>query len=206
MASIYLYPVWVRLWHLANAILYLFLIITGLSMQYSNPEYPMIRFDIAVSMHNITGILLTANYLVIFFGNMFTKNGFYYRMRRRWLKKEIPAQFHYYVFGIFRGEKAPYPINSRRKFNPLQKVSYFAVLYFLMPLVFITGWALIFPNIIVVEKIFGTSSLHFTDLVHIIVGFILSIFMFVHVYLCTIGKPPGSHFKAMLSGWHHSEH
>jgi thiosulfate reductase cytochrome b subunit len=27
----------------------------------------------------------------------------------------------------------------------------------------------------------------------------------VHVYLCTIGKPAGSHFKAMLSGWHHSE-
>ncbi len=60
MASVYLYPVWVRLWHLVNALLYLFLIITGLSMQYSNPEYPMIRFDIAVSMHNISGILLTA--------------------------------------------------------------------------------------------------------------------------------------------------
>lgn len=206
MASVYLYPVWVRLWHTVNALLYLILIITGLSMQYSNPQYPMIRFDIAVSWHNISGILLSVNYLVIFFGNMFTHNGFYYRMRRRWLKKEIPAQARYYLFGIFRGEKAPYPINSRRKFNPLQKVSYFAVLYFFMPLVIITGWALIYPQIIVIEKIMGTSSLHFTDLVHIITGFILSIFMFVHIYLCTIGKPPGSHFKAMLSGWHHSEH
>lgn len=205
MSSVYLYPVWVRLWHLVNAILYLFLIITGLSMQYSSQEYPMIRFDVAVSMHNITGIILTINYLVVFFGNMFTKNGFYYRMRRRWLIKEIPVQTHYYLFGIFRGEKAPFPVNSRRKFNPLQKVAYFAVLYFLMPLIFITGWALIFPNVIFMDKIFGTSSLHFTDLVHIIVGFILSIFMVVHIYLCTIGKPPGSHFKAMLSGWHHSE-
>jgi thiosulfate reductase cytochrome b subunit len=202
MASVYLYPVWVRLWHTVNALLYLILIITGLSMQYSNPQYPMIRFDIAVSWHNVAGILLTLNY----FGNMFTHNGFYYRMRRRWLKKEIPAQARYYLFGIFRGEKAPYPVNSRRKFNPLQKVSYFAVLYFFMPLVIITGWALIYPQVMIVEKIMGTSSLHFTDLVHIIVGFTLSIFMFVHIYLCTIGKPPGSHFKAMLSGWHHSEH
>jgi thiosulfate reductase cytochrome b subunit len=206
MASIYLYPVWVRLWHAVNAILYLILIITGLSLQYSGQEYIVIKFQVAVSMHNIAGILLCINYLVIFFGNIFTKNGMYYRMRMRWLKKEIPLQFNYYMFGIFRGEKAPFPINSRRKFNPLQKVSYLAVLYFLMPLVFITGWALIFPNILFVDKIFGTSSLHFTDLVHIIVGFILSIFLFVHVYLCTIGKPAGSHFRAMLSGWHHSEH
>lgn len=206
MASIYLYPVWIRLWHLANGVLYLILIVTGLSLQYSSPDYTVVRFDLAVSMHNIAGILLTLNYLVILLGNMFTRNGMYYRMRRRWLIKEIPVQARYYLFGIFRGENPPYPINSRRKFNPLQKVSYFAVLYFLMPLVFITGWALIFPNIIFVEKILGTSSLHFTDLVHIIVGFILSIFMFIHIYLCTIGNPPGSHFKAMLSGWHHSDH
>ena len=205
MATVYLYPVWVRLWHLVNAILFLILIITGLSMQYSDPEYPMIRFDIAVSMHNISGIILTVNYIVIFFGNLFTRNGFYYRMRRRWLKKEIPVQFHYYLFGIFRGEKAPFPINSRRKFNPLQKVSYWGVLYIMMPLIFFTGWALIFPNIILGEKIFGTSSLYFTDLVHITTGFILSIFMVVHIYLCTIGKPAGSHFRAILSGWHHSE-
>jgi thiosulfate reductase cytochrome b subunit len=189
-----------------NAILYLLLIITGLSMQYSNPEYPMIRFDIAVSLHNVSGIILTANYLMIIFGNMFTRNGFFYRMRWRYLKKELPKQAYYYLFGIFRGDKAPFPINSRRKFNPLQKVAYFAVIYVLMPLVIITGWALIFPNMILFDKILGYSSLHFTDLVHIIVGFFLSVFLVVHVYLCTIGKPPGSHFRAMLSGWHHSEH
>ncbi len=178
MSTVYLYPVWVRLWHLVNAILYLLLIFTGLSMQYSNPQYPLIRFDIAVSMHNIAGILLTLNYLVVFFGNMFTHNGFYYRMKLRWLKKEIPKQAHYYMFGIFRGESSPFPVNSRRKFNPLQKVSYVAVLYFLMPVIFFTGWALIFPDIFLTEKFFGASSLHFTDLVHIIVGFHP---IFVHV-------------------------
>jgi thiosulfate reductase cytochrome b subunit len=206
MSSVYLYPVWVRLWHLVNAILFLILITTGLSMQYSNPDYAMIRFDLAVSLHNIAGIVLTFNYLVVFFGNMFTKNGMYYRIKMRQLMKEIPVQARYYLFGIFRGEQAPFPINSRRKFNPLQKISYVAVLYFLLPFIFITGWALIFPNLLFIDKIFGTSSLHFTDLVHIIVGFILSIFMFVHIYLCTIGKPRGTHFRAMLSGWHQSDH
>lgn len=205
MSSVYLYPVWTRLWHLFNALLYLLLIFTGLSMQYSNPEYPLIRFDIAVSIHNISGILLSLNYLVILAGNIFTPNGAYYKIRLKGFYKELAAQAKYYLFGIFRGEKAPYPINGERKFNPLQKISYVAVIYCLMPLVMITGWALIFPEVIFVKKMFGTSGLHLTDLLHIVVGFVLSLFMLIHIYLCTIGKPAGSHFRAMLSGWHHSE-
>jgi thiosulfate reductase cytochrome b subunit len=205
MASVYLYPVWIRIWHLFNALLYILLIITGLSMQYSDPEYPLIRFDIAVSMHNVSGIVLTVNYLIIIIGNFFTKNGTYYRLKWRILKSEIPKQFRYYFFGIFKGEKVPFPISSERKFNPLQKISYIAVIYILMPLIFFTGWSLIFPDLIFIKKLFGTSGLHFTDLLHIIIGFILSLFMFVHIYLCTIGKPAGTHFRAMMSGWHYSE-
>lgn len=205
MSSVYLYPVWTRLWHLFNALLYLSLIFTGLSMQYSNPEYPLIRFDIAVSVHNISGILLSVNYLFVFIGNLTTGNGKYYKIRLKGLYQELLAQGRYYLFGIFRGEKAPFPINGERKFNPLQKISYAAVLYFLMPLIIITGWALIFPEMIFINKIFGTSGLHVTDLLHITIGFILSLFMLIHIYLCTMGKPRWAHFRAMLSGWHHSE-
>jgi thiosulfate reductase cytochrome b subunit len=205
MATVYLYPVWIRLWHWFNALLYLVLILTGLSMQYSNPEFPMLRFDLAVSIHNTSGILLSLNYLVIILGNIFTINGRFYKIKRIGFMQELISQANYYLFGIFKGNKAPYPINSERKFNPLQKISYVAVLYFLMPLVIVTGWAMIFPEMIFFNKIFGTSGLHFTDLVHILMGFILSLFMFVHIYLCTIGKPAGTHFRAMMSGWHHSE-
>jgi thiosulfate reductase cytochrome b subunit len=206
MSSVYLYPVWTRLWHLFNALLYITLIFTGLSMQYSNPEYPLIRFDIAVSIHNISGILLSVNYLFVFIGNLATHNGAYYRIRLKGFYKELLSQGRYYMFGIFKGEKAPFPINAERKFNPLQKVAYVAVIYFLMPLIIITGWALIFPEMIFINKIFGTSGLHVTDLFHITIGFILSLFMLIHIYLCTIGKPSGTHFRAMLSGWHQSEH
>jgi thiosulfate reductase cytochrome b subunit len=205
MATVYLYPVWIRLWHWFNALLYLVLILTGLSMQYSNPEFPMLRFDLAVSIHNTSGILLSLNYLVIILGNIFTINGRFYKIKRIGFMQELISQANYYLFGLFKGNKAPYPINSERKFNPLQKISYVAVLYFLMPLVIVTGWAMIFPEMIFFNKIFGTSGLHFTDLVHILMGFILSLFMFVHIYLCTIGKPAGTHFRAMMSGWHHSE-
>ncbi len=74
MSTIYLYPAWVRLWHLFNALLCLILIVTGLSLQYSSTDYMLIRFDLSVTIHNVAGILLTVNYLVILFGNMFTKS------------------------------------------------------------------------------------------------------------------------------------
>lgn len=205
MATIYLYPIWIRLWHWFNALLYLVLILTGLSMQYSNPQFPMLRFDLAVSIHNTSGILLSLNYLVIIFGNILTSNGRFYKIKRKGFIDELVSQANYYLFGMFKGNKAPYPINGERKFNPLQKIAYVAVLYFMMPFVIITGWAMIFPEMIFVNKLFGTSGLHVTDLVHILMGFILSLFMFVHIYLCTIGKPAGTHFRAMLSGWHQSE-
>jgi thiosulfate reductase cytochrome b subunit len=172
-------------------------------MQYSNPEYPFMRFDIAVSIHNASGILLAINYLVILLGNRFTRNGKFYRLPKKGLMQEMMTQGRYYLFGIFKGEKAPYPINGERKFNPLQKIAYVAVLYFLMPVIIISGFAMIYPEMIIVKKIFGTSGLHFTDLLHIVTGFILSLFMAVHIYLCTIGKPSGTHFRAMMSGWHH---
>ena len=203
MGSIYLYPVWTRLWHLANAILFLLLIVSGLSMQYSSPGYPLIRFDIAVSMHNISGILLTVNYLVIIMGNFFTNNGKYYRIRWRRTKERIGKQFRYYAIGIFRGEKASFLVTEKMKFNPLQRVSYILVIYTLMFLVIVSGWALLFPEAIFIRKIFGTSGIHFTDLVHIVVGFILSLFMVVHIYFCTLTKPPLSSFRAILTGWHH---
>ena len=205
MEKIYLYPVWIRLWHTLNAILILLLIITGISMQYSSPDVPLIRFDISVTIHNVAGILLLITYVIIVAGNFFTRNGKFYRFKWNKIGGQIMQQFRYYIGGIFRGEKPPFPVTEKRKFNPLQKISYVMVIYFFLPLVFITGLALMFPELIFVKKIFGTSGIHFTDLVHIIVGFILSMFLIIHIYLCFVVKPAGSSFNAMLTGWHHSE-
>ena len=87
--KIYLYPLWLRIWHHVNAVLMLALILTGVSMQYSNPDYPLIRFDIAVSVHNISGILLTLSYFYFFLGILFTSIGRHYVMKRALLKLSI---------------------------------------------------------------------------------------------------------------------
>ena len=200
---IYLYPVWVRLWHLLNAVLCLILIITGVSMQFSNPKFPMIRFDVAVSIHNIVGIILCANYLVFFLGNLLTRNGKYYKLIVPGLFSRLMTQFRYYTHGIFKGETPPFPISKEIKFNPLQQFTYVMAMYILIPILAISGMGLLYPDMIPTNFL-GISGLHLTDLFHIVTGFILSLFMFVHVYFCTIGKTPVSNFKGMITGYHES--
>ena len=201
--KIYHYPVWIRLWHLLNALLCLFLIVTGISMQFSNPDFPLIRFDLAVSIHNIAGILLTINYVIFFTGNLFTSNGRYYKPVYRGFSRQLAGQFRYYTRGIFRRETPPYPITVERKFNPLQQFSYVLMMYLVVPLSFITGFALMYPEIIPL-RIFWSSGLHFTDLVHVISAFIISMFMFIHIYFCTIGKTAVSNFKSLVDGYQES--
>ncbi len=201
--KVYLYPVWLRLWHLANAILCLVLIITGISMQYSNPDYPIIRFDTAVSIHNVTGILLTISYLAFFIGNLITGNGAYYRIVIKGFAERLKRQFRYYLIGIFKGEKAPFRIDKTRKFNPLQKFSYVLIMYIVLPVTFITGWGLLFPEVIL-SKVFGLNGILLTDNLHLILGFLVTMFLFIHIYFCTIGATVGSNFRAMITGYHES--
>lgn len=195
--KVYLYPKWVRLWHWVNALMFLALIISGISMQYAI----WIRFDYAVSIHNIAGVILTFSYLFFLVFHFFTSNKKYYRIKKKKFHKKLKKQFSYYISGIFKKEAPPYPISEKRKFNPLQKLSYIIAMFILMPFVIITGLALLFPEFII-PKVFGFSGLHLTDLFHIFIGFILSIFMFIHIYFSTMGKSPASNFKGMITGWH----
>jgi thiosulfate reductase cytochrome b subunit len=199
--KIYLYPMWIRLWHALNAILIILLIISGVSMQYTNPANPFIRFDIAVTMHNISGIILTANYFVFLIGSFTTPNGKYYKLSLKGLTGRLIKQFTYYTFGIFKHENPPFPVTKESKFNPLQQFTYVIAMFILIPVVIITGWALLYPEF-TLTKVFGASGLTLTDFLHVITGFFVSFFMFIHIYFCTIGATLFSNFKSMITGFH----
>jgi len=70
-----------------------------------------------------------------------------------------------------------------------------------MPILIISGLALLYPEVIIFN-IFGISGIHLTDLVHVSSGFLLSIFMIIHIYFCTFGKTAFSNFKGMINGYH----
>jgi thiosulfate reductase cytochrome b subunit len=69
------------------------------------------------------------------------------------------------------------------------------------PFTFITGWALIFPETIVLN-VFGYSGIMLTSLVHSIAGFFISIFLVIHLYVITIGPSTTTNLKSMIYGYH----
>ncbi len=199
--KIYLYPVWIRIWHLINALMFLLLIFTGICLHFCGTGQTLIPFNIGVGIHNTAAIIITFNYGVFVIGNMITRNGKFYRKWRKNLVTNLWKQFVFYAVGIFRNEKHPFPITEKQKFNPLQKFAYVIAMYFGMPLLILSGLALMFPGL-TGYSVFNISSLVFYDVLHIIVGFVLSLFLLVHLYTCTLGDKPGTLFKSMVTGYH----
>ena len=202
----YLYPKWIRAWHLLNAAMFIILIITGISMQYTDKEYAayVVGFAKAVKWHNFAAIVLILNYIIFVTGNLLTRNGRYYRLGEKGFLTNLKKQMKYYSWGMFKGEKHPFPVTEERKFNPLQKFTYVLAMYVAFPLLIISGIGLLLPEI-TITTFFGISGLIYTDILHITMGFLLSIFMIIHIYTCTLGAKPTSLFWGMISGYHRED-
>jgi thiosulfate reductase cytochrome b subunit len=202
----YLYPKWIRAWHILNAVLFIILIVTGLSMQYTDKENAsyVIGFSKAIKWHNFAAIILILSYILFVTGNLLTKNGSYYKIGKKDFLSDLGKQFKYYSWGMFKGEKHPFPVTEERKFNPLQKLTYVLAMYVAVPLLIISGIGLFFPEI-TITRFFGVSGLILTDILHITMGFFLSIFMIIHIYTCTLGTKPTSLFRGIITGYHISD-
>lgn len=199
--KIYLYPKWVRIWHALNALAIIILIITGMSMQYSSVDYPKIRFDQAVYLHNIFGVLTTFNYLYFLISNLMTGNAKAYIFNMKGLADRLILQSKYYMFGYFKGEPKPFPISKKEKFNPLQKLAYTGTMYFLVPLVILTGVGLLFPDIIF-EQFMNLSGIQVTAVTHASMGFLISVFLVIHLYVASVGKNPLKNYRSIITGYH----
>jgi thiosulfate reductase cytochrome b subunit len=199
--KIYFYPVWLRIWHGINALGIIILIFTGITMN-SGFEDAIINFKLTITLHNYAGFIVSINYLIFFIGNLITNNGKFYIIKpRNFLRRPI-KQAQYYAWGMFHGEKAPYPLSEKRKFNPLQKYAYLFVMYVAVPLVIISGIGLIFPELIF-DEIYNVSGVLITAVLHSAMGFFISVFLLIHLYVASIGKDPIENFKSIINGWHH---
>lgn len=201
--KLFLYPVWIRLWHIINAVLFLILIFTGIALQFAGKggEAAFIRFDQAIAWHNTIAVILIANYLIFILGNRMGTNSKHYKIQRKGFIKDLITQAKFYAFGMFKGEAHPFPVTEDSKFNPLQKLFYVLVMYLGMPVLIISGLGLLFPEILI-KQFFGVSGLLLTDILHIVVGYLLSVFLAIHIYTCTLGDKPGTLFKSMINGYH----
>lgn len=199
--KLYLYPLWLRLWHGVNALCIIALIITGISLHYTGRSVLFLDFKTSITVHNFAGLLLSVSYIIFVAGNLLTYNGKYYRVKVQGLDKRLKKQILYYVSGMFKGEETPFPVSEKRKFNPLQKYAYIFVMYVFFPLLIITGIGLLFPEVIM-EQVFSLSGILLTAVLHGILGFFVFIFLLVHLYVASMGKSPGENYKSIITGWH----
>jgi thiosulfate reductase cytochrome b subunit len=204
MKKVFLHPLIVRMWHWINAVCFIVLIITGLQMRYRDIAN-LTEFKTAVEIHNLFGFILILDFILWLAYYVFTgKIRMYVPLNPKKFLIGALKQGSYYGYGIFIGRKNPHHATADDKFNPLQQAAYFVVMLVLMPLQIISG-VLLWD----VRRFAGwiglLGGLKMVDIVHVALFFFLLAFLFVHVYLTTLGVTPLEHIKAMFTGYEEAE-
>ena len=179
-----LYPLWLRFWHSINGILCLSLVITGLMMQYAQPEKILISLQTVIYIHNFCGIVLIISWIFFILANGLTNNGTYYWPKKTVFKESI-IQLRYYAFGMFKGEHKPFKEDKTRKFNPLQQMAYWSTMYIFLPLMVITGFVMYnIERLLIDDKSIFVYQI--CDFIHLSAAFMISVFLVIHLYLAFI--------------------
>ncbi|HOP59167.1 MAG TPA: cytochrome b/b6 domain-containing protein [Bacteroidales bacterium] len=198
----YLYPLWIRLWHVVNALSVIVLILTGITMLFGDDTLSPIagKQSAVVRWHNIPAVILTLGYVIFVTGNIITDNGKHYRIKTMKDISGTGEMMKYYLSGMFRGRKNPFKISFEQKFNPLQKIIYFKIMYVVMPLLILSGIVLMLSEERV-QAVFGINGQLITDIVHIIMGSIVTVFLIIHICMSTICSGGKAHMRAVITGF-----
>jgi PAS domain S-box-containing protein len=193
MKKIYIYKGFERFWHWGQAIIILFMVVTGFEI---HGNYTLFGYENAVKWHTTAAWAFVTLIVFAIFWHFTTGEWRQYIPNTQYLK----AQFDYYIGGIFRN--APHPTNKTvyNKFNPLQRIIYFGLKILIIPVMVITGFLYLYFH----YPQFGVevNSLKPIALVHTLGAFSLVAFVIAHVYLTTVtGVKPWSSIAAMITGW-----
>ena len=201
MSKVYVNPLPVRIWHWANALMFIILIVTGVQIRYLD-LFSLMSFRTAVVVHNWVAFALIANFFIWLLFYLFSDRNKAYHPEFNIVKlaDQSLKQMLYYGWGMFRGEPNPHHIDPYNKFNPLQRMLYQILMLFLLPLQFATGLMLwdvkrFQPYIDMV------GGVRVVDTVHVLIFIFFVFYMFFHPYLATLGHTPTAHIKAMITGY-----
>ncbi len=205
MNRLYVHPLPVRIWHWINAFSVLSLIITGVQIRYIG-LIDVVSLELAVSLHNWIGFALLGNFFLWLSFYLFSdKIGIYHpELNPKKYYREAWRQMRYYGWGIFKGAPNPHHISANNKFNPLQRVSYQIIMLLILPVQIFTG-VLLWD----IERFSGAVALlggvRIVDTVHVLLFIFFVGFLFVHVYLATLGHTATAHIKAMFTGYEETD-
>ena len=199
MSRVYLHPLPLRIWHWVNALIVIFLLVTGVQFRMPGiaalwPHNPLLAW------HKWAGIAMTASWIFwVLYGLAARHFARHYAFRRRDFKRMI-EQAKYYLFLIFRGEKNPFHPSPDEKLNALQKLAYGTVMGIVAPLMATTG--LIFASgFRVGGKLLPFDTIKTIDALHVAGFYLFALFLVVHVYMALLGPTPLTHLKGMIVGY-----
>jgi thiosulfate reductase cytochrome b subunit len=195
----HMYDAYERVWHWLQAGAILMLIFTGLIIHKPH-IFGIFSFAYVVRVHNVLGFILLINAALALF----------YTLASGTIRRFLPdpdgffgraiEQAMFYSKGIFAGEGHPLEKTKQDRLNPLQQITYLAILNILLPAQVITGvliWGMQeWPHLAA-----ALGGLPVLAPVHTFLAWAFSAFIVMHVYLTTTGETPLSGIKSMVSGW-----
>ncbi len=199
MKRIHLHPLPLRIWHWANAITVILLIITGVELRIPGVAALPINSP-ALRVHRFLGWSMTISYLFWLVYSLMSGNLSRHYVIRRGDLKGMLRLVKFYLFSIFRGEEHPFRASPDERLNPLQKLVYGTVMCVFTPIIVITG--LFFNDILFFRKyILLLNATRVLDVIHVIVAYMFVLYLIVHIYMATLGQKVTSHIKAMVVGY-----
>ena len=197
---IYLNPLTVRIWHWIHAIGITTLCITGAQIRF--PEYFSLFGDYrtAVLVHDFTGIFVCLDWLLWFFYYVFIDKSLIklYVPNMYDLKTGIIKQMLFYGFNYFKGGPNPHHCTPDNKFNPMQKGAYLMIMLTLVPIILLSGLLLL---LITPKWMVFLGGVKIVIGLHFLVACCFAAFLFVHMYLATLGHTFWAHIITMITGW-----
>ncbi|MBC7963910.1 MAG: cytochrome b/b6 domain-containing protein [Steroidobacteraceae bacterium] len=204
---IYLTPMPVRIWHWLNAFGIVTLIITGINIRFPDILNIFGTYKAAIRLHNTAGVVVSISYTLwliyyLFIAGTLAK---LYIPTFNDIKTGIIRQVFFYFFQYFKGGPNPHHGTPDNKFNPMQKAAYLVIMLVLLPLVIFSGALLMYvaPLREVILVVGGIKTLVGA---HFLIACCFCAFLFVHIYLATLGHTPLAYFKPMWDGWEKVEH
>jgi thiosulfate reductase cytochrome b subunit len=199
MKRVYLHPLPLRVWHWANALLVIILLITGVQLRISGvpslgPRHP------ALWAHKYAGWAMAASLIFWLAYSLASRNlSRQYAVRAGDLKGMF-AQARFYLISIFRGESNPFHPSPEEKFNPLQKLAYASIMGVFTPVVVVTG--LLWSDIPFLRKyILQWDLAGAVNALHVLAAYIFALYLVVHLYMATLGRTAFAHIRAMITGY-----
>ena len=199
LRRVYMYSVYERLWHWLQTAAILLLVFTGLVIH--KPEtFGIFSFRYIVQVHNVLAAILVVNAALAAFYHLASGEIRQFLPRPYGFFDQAIVQAKFYLRDIFRGQPHPFEKTPERKMNPLQQVTYLAILNVLLPLQVLTGllmWGTQqWPD--VASRLGGLA---FLAPFHTLIAWLFAAFIVLHVYLTTTGHTPLASIRGMVMGW-----